>query len=101
MVIFTGGQPVRLARPLRRLALGAVRGRDEAVGRPIAHPAVLLGHVARPPWCGAPLVRRPSVAGDALAAVEALDGAGRQPDVDAQITMLSISSTVTVSAVRS
>ena len=54
---------------------------DEAVGCPFAHPAVLLGHML----CRggvAPLVRRADVAGDALAAMEALDGAGRQSDVE-------------------
>ena len=54
---------------------------DEAVGRPVAHPAVLLGPVLRRGGV-APLVRRADVAGDALPAVEALDGAGRQPDVE-------------------
>ncbi len=54
---------------------------DEAVGRPVAHAAVLLGPVLRRGGV-APLVRRADVAGDALPAVEALDGAGRQPDVE-------------------
>ena len=54
---------------------------DEAVGCPVAHPAVLLGHML----CRGgvtPLDRRADVAGDALAAMEALDGAGRQSDVE-------------------
>ena len=54
---------------------------DEAVGCPFAHPAVLVGHML---CCGrvAPRVRRANMAGDALAAMEALDGAGRQSDVE-------------------
>ena len=54
---------------------------DEAVGRPIAHPAVLLGHVLGRGGV-APRMRRADVAGNALSAMEALDGAGRQPDIE-------------------
>ena len=54
---------------------------DEAVGCPIAHPAVLLGHVLGRGGV-APPMGRADVAGNALPAMEALDGAGRQPDVE-------------------
>ena len=54
---------------------------DEALGRPLTHPAVLLGHVLRHGGVTPP-ARGPDVTGDALAAVEALDGAGRQSDVE-------------------
>ena len=54
---------------------------DEALGRPIAHPAVLLGHVLGRGGVTPP-AREPDMAGDALAAVEALDGAGGQSDVE-------------------
>ena len=54
---------------------------DEAVGRPIAHLAMLLGHVLGRGDV-TPLAGRADMAGDALAAVEALDGVGGQSDVE-------------------
>ena len=54
---------------------------DEAVRRPFAHLAVLLGHVLGRGGV-TPLVRGADVAGDALAAMEALDGVGGQADVE-------------------
>ena len=54
---------------------------DEAVRRSVAHLAVLLGHVLRRGGV-TPLVPGADVAGDALAAMDALDGAGGQSDVE-------------------
>ena len=55
------------------------RPADEALGRPLARPAVLLAHVL----CDggvAPPARGPDVAGDPPAGIGGLDGAGRQSD---------------------
>ena len=54
---------------------------DETLGRPFTHLAVLLRHVLRRGGM-TPLVRGADVAGDALAAVETLDGAGRHSDIE-------------------